>query len=113
MQTVAREPMNRVVTISDVLDLPPLIKPATAARILLVSEETVRNLIRSGEVPATKVGTRWRVQTMGFLEWAGLQDIAAEFQPVRRTGRERPRPRTRYTVDLSDLLARAHGGDGR
>lgn len=113
MQTATREPRNRVVTVGDVLDLPPLIKPATAARILLVSEETVRNLIRSGEVPAVRVGTRWRVQTMGFLEWAGLDVVADEMRPIHETGRARPRPRTRYTVDLSDLLARAHGGDGR
>ncbi|WP_156901048.1 hypothetical protein [Olsenella profusa] len=39
--------------------------------------------------------------------------IAAEAQPVRRTGRERCRPRACYSVDLSDLLARAHGGDER
>lgn len=39
--------------------------------------------------------------------------IAAEAQPVRETGREERRPTARYSVDLSDLLTRAHGGDGR
>lgn len=108
MRAATRRPIPPTMTIGDVLALPPLIKPATAARIAAVSEETIVRLCKRGAIRAGKVGGRWRVNTAAFLAYAGVVADAAPASaggPVTEgapeAGGPLPDP---YSVDLSDLL---------
>ncbi|ERL06836.1 helix-turn-helix domain-containing protein [Olsenella profusa] len=95
-------------TTGDLLGLPPLIRPATAARIAAVSEETIVRLCRRGAIRAGKVGGRWRVNTAAFLAYVGVVADAAG-GPMAEGAPEAGGPLPgRYSVDLSDLL----GGEG-
>ena len=44
---------------------------ATAAEFLRVSEKTVRRWIRSGELPAAKLGGQWRIRPVDLSDFVG------------------------------------------
>ena len=95
------------ISVSDVLGMPPLITPSEAAGIVRMSEGHIRDLMRDGAFPAVKMGRRWRVPLIDFLEWAHLSPLAAEMQQARPTRAERRRYeelQSHYSVDLSSIL---------
>jgi len=49
----------------------PLLNVYKAARRLSVSEKTIRRLIRSGELPALKVGNSLRIDPAELERWLG------------------------------------------
>ncbi|MBU0516388.1 MAG: helix-turn-helix domain-containing protein, partial [Proteobacteria bacterium] len=51
---------------TDVKDGPEFIKPKDVAKRLMVSSETVYNLIRSGQLPAIRFGRTYRIYREGF-----------------------------------------------
>lgn len=55
---------------NDLLDI------ASVARYLGVSERTVYNRVRSGDLPAIKVGRLWRVRSADLEAWLGLRGAA-------------------------------------
>lgn len=63
------------------IGLPPMLTPAAAAQIAIVSERSVIELCRAGELPAVKVGKCWRLPTGRFLREMGLEDIYAVLPP--------------------------------
>lgn len=48
-----------------------------AASILGRDERTVRHAAAAGEIPATKVGTKWMIQTAWLRQQAGIADLPA------------------------------------
>ena len=57
------------------LDLSPYVEVSQAARELAVHPETVRRLLRQGELPGNKVGTLW------LIERAVLERFKAAYDP--------------------------------
>jgi excisionase family DNA binding protein len=49
------------------------------AEFLKLHRETVNKMIKSGELPALKVGTAWRLNRVQILEWA--KSRRARMQP--------------------------------
>jgi len=49
------------------------------AEYLKLHRETVNRMIRSGELPALKVGTAWRLNRVQIMEWA--KSRRARMQP--------------------------------
>lgn len=61
---------------------------AEAAALLRIGERTAYKLVRSGRLPAVKVGNQWRIERRAFDAWvAGGGDRGAE--PTDRVGDER------------------------
>ena len=59
----AREPMAAPAIPTDLDALPAILTPAEAARLLRVSETTVKDWARGGDLPgAFKLGKEWRVE---------------------------------------------------
>lgn len=52
-----------------------------AARMLGIRRDTARRLIAAGELPAVRIGTRWRVPVAALEEW--LLRLAEERAEVR------------------------------
>ncbi len=48
--------------------LPPLITPEQASEFLGFHQNHVRALCRSGELPAVRIGSRWRIITARLVE---------------------------------------------
>ena len=47
-----------------------------AAEVLRVNPRTVKSMIRRSELPARKVGSRWRVSESGLAKWIqGLNEL--------------------------------------
>lgn len=46
--------------------LEPLLSVSEAARLLRVSEQTVRRLMRRGQLPGFRVGAQWRIDRDGL-----------------------------------------------
>ncbi|MDX9956171.1 MAG: helix-turn-helix domain-containing protein [Anaerolineae bacterium] len=57
------------------LDLSPYVEVSQAARELAVHPETVRRLLRQGELPGAKVGTLW------LIERSVLESFKAAYDP--------------------------------
>ena len=56
--------------VRDLIDgYPEVLTPGEAAVLLRTSTSTIGRLIRMGEVPATKVGGRWRLLKSALLEF--------------------------------------------
>jgi excisionase family DNA binding protein len=49
------------------------------AEFLKLHRETVNKMIKSGELPALKVGTAWRLNRVQIIEWA--RSRRARMQP--------------------------------
>jgi excisionase family DNA binding protein len=55
---------------TDLDALPAILTPAEAARLLRVSETTVKDWARAGELPgAFKLGKEWRIEARALLEY--------------------------------------------
>jgi excisionase family DNA binding protein len=50
-------------------DVPDVLTPAEAAELLRVDEETVVAMAESGELPARKLGDKWRLTRSAVLRW--------------------------------------------
>lgn len=48
---------------------PDVLTPAQAAELLQVEEALVMQLAESGELPARKLGSEWRLSTAGLMTW--------------------------------------------
>lgn len=46
-----------------------LLTPEGAGKMLSVHPETVRRMARAGEIPALKIGNRWRFDPAELREW--------------------------------------------
>jgi excisionase family DNA binding protein len=66
MKTLKR-PKNEAITVGEV------------AAFLKLHRETVNRMIKSGELPALKVGTAWRLNRVQIMEWA--KSRRARMQP--------------------------------
>jgi excisionase family DNA binding protein len=53
-----KNPKNEEITVREV------------AGFLKLHRETVNRMIKSGELPAVKVGTAWRLNRIQIMEWA-------------------------------------------
>jgi len=53
-----KKPKNEAITVREV------------AEFLKLHRETVNRMIKSGELPALKVGTAWRLNRLQIMEWA-------------------------------------------
>ena len=53
-----KKPKNEAITVLEV------------AEFLKLHRETVNRMIKSGELPALKVGTAWRLNRLQIMEWA-------------------------------------------
>ena len=60
--------------VRDVGDLPLLLSVRVMASTGAGAESMIRRLCRAGELPATKVGTDWRVWRDDFLDYFGYRD---------------------------------------
>lgn len=47
----------------------PLIDAVAAAKLLCTSPRTVKRMAARGEIPAIRVGTRWRFRASALDEW--------------------------------------------
>ena len=59
--------------VRDVGDLPLLLSVRVMASTGAGAESMIRKLCRTGELPATKVGTDWRVWRDDFLDYFGYR----------------------------------------
>jgi hypothetical protein len=87
----------RQMTRAEILALPPIITLSQLARVLSISEPTVRALHRSGELAAlgirvNRLGVQYRVVTATVLAYLGLvrapptdADKKSTLQQVRKT----------------------------
>jgi excisionase family DNA binding protein len=60
-----------------------MLHPATAAEIMGVSEQTIKNMCKRGEIRACRAGSRWRIHPnfMEALPWnIGLSGIEGHGQ---------------------------------
>lgn len=55
-----------------------LLDIASVAEYLGVSERTVYNRVRAGDLPAVKVGRLWRVRTTDLEAWLGARDASVD-----------------------------------
>lgn len=46
--------------------------PAEAARLLRVSEDTVRGMLNAGTLPGLRLGRLWRIPEAALEDWARL-----------------------------------------
>ncbi|MBO6231761.1 MAG: helix-turn-helix domain-containing protein [Ruminococcus sp.] len=67
--------MARVNYITDWDQVPVVFDVGMATRILAVSDQKVRKMCRSGEIPAYKIGENsWRFNKDEFMEWLGAKE---------------------------------------
>lgn len=55
-------------------DVPIVMDVATAARILAVPYECLRMKVQRGELPASKVGTLWRITKTSLMKYVGEEE---------------------------------------
>ena len=55
---MVKKPKNEAISVREV------------AEFLKLHRETVNKMIKSGELPALKVGTAWRLNRVQIMEWA-------------------------------------------
>lgn len=65
--------MAKAKYITDWSDVPVLIDVALASRILGKSYNRVRMLCANGKLPATKVGSEWRIEKGKLLSFLGAE----------------------------------------
>ncbi|HEX9145196.1 MAG TPA: helix-turn-helix domain-containing protein [Candidatus Binatia bacterium] len=54
-----------------------LLTLSEAARLLQVSTRTLHRMIRSGDLPALKVGGQWRVRETQLQQWVEQRETSA------------------------------------
>jgi len=54
-----------------------LLTLAEAARLLQVSTRTLHRMIRSGDLPALKVGGQWRLRETQLQQWVERRETSA------------------------------------
>lgn len=65
--------------------------PAEAARLLRVSEDTVRGMLNAGTLPGLRLGRLWRIPEAALEDWARLAvgvPSVAEVRHVRERDRD-------------------------
>lgn len=77
------------------VDYPEALDVQQVAQLLRVSDSTVYDGLRSGEIPGRKVGNQWRVSRDILRVW--LQGVPAE-EAMERAKRLRP-DRNEWEVD--------------
>jgi len=63
-------------------DVPELLTIREAAELLRVSHQTVYQLVRSGRLPAHRVGRQWRISQETLVGW--LRESEAPVAPQSR-----------------------------
>ena len=58
---------------------------ADVCEYLDVSPFVVTRVLRSGELPAVKIGREWRVSRFDFEDWLNAQRFAASLEAKRQT----------------------------
>ena len=81
-----------------------------AASVLGRDERTVRRAAAAGEIPATKVGTKWMIQTAWLRQQAGIAEQAPSAQ-VPDLDELADRVADRVFARLAGLFASRIGGD--
>ena len=69
---------------------PLLLRATDIAERLQLNIQTVRRLCATGELPATKFGTEWRISNAALERWASnlhAGHISTKHRPVRRHAR--------------------------
>ena len=82
---------RKKMTYKQILDLPVFISLDEARLIVGVSRSHLRDLAAAGEIPASQVGSSWRVRTYEFLEQYGLAptlDELVRIEALRASGRK-------------------------
>ncbi len=64
----------------------PLIDANAAARILAVSAKTVKRMADRGEIPALRIGNRWRFRASELDEWMRSK-LRSTCQPCPERGK--------------------------
>jgi Helix-turn-helix domain len=78
---------------AELLELPPVITIRTLGQALGLSEPTVRDRVRGGEIEAlgittVKLGQQWRVITEDVLRWLGVtRDMEVAARPAGHSPR--------------------------
>ena len=63
-----------------------LLTLSEAARLLQVSTRTLHRMIRSGDIPALKVGGQWRLRETQLQQWLEDQETSAVGERRKRGG---------------------------
>lgn len=69
-----------------------MVRPEEAAELLGISRSTAYFLIKSGAIPARRVGARLRVPLEALRAWARREDEAAGARPAEIGAGSAPRP---------------------
>lgn len=64
-------------------DLPRFASVQEVAKSLLRTEDAVRVMCRSGEIPAHKIGNRYLIRQDEFIEWCEKQRVNIDTQDYR------------------------------
>jgi len=64
-----------------------------AATLLGVSARTIYNLARKSDIPATRVGRKWRFARQNLIDWVANGGQADQLAAVLRNGRVAKRSR--------------------
>lgn len=66
-------------------DVPQMMRPEEVARVLKITVSQVYTLMRSGELPAIKIGRRgiWRVSPEGLQQYIADLERAAQERKTR------------------------------
>jgi excisionase family DNA binding protein len=57
---------------------PEVLTPEDVAELLHIDRETVYRMARRHEIPAFKVGTKWRFRRAGLSEWMQALEAQAD-----------------------------------
>jgi len=67
--------------VSDMTDERDILTLKQAAEYLQIAAKTLYKLARSGEVPARKIGNRWRFSRRALEEWARGNNVDKQPEP--------------------------------
>lgn len=68
----------------DILNLPPMLKPDEAGKIMCLSAHAVRSHCVNGDIPAVKLGGVWRIDSIKLLQSLGLFDQVEVIRIVKK-----------------------------
>lgn len=74
---MTRLDIETLMTTEEIANLPALIDTHAAARLLGCSEHYVGELCSRGEIRATRIGRRWRINTAALLGQLGIEGVNA------------------------------------
>ncbi|WP_052668660.1 helix-turn-helix domain-containing protein [Nitriliruptor alkaliphilus] len=67
-------------------ELPDVLRTVEVASVLRADEDTVRELLRSGELRGVRVGRNWRIPRAALLAFLGLDGEGADRPTLRAVG---------------------------